>query len=434
LSYNQIMKSTLRLNAKIIPIISVIAFIMQIIDPSRVWIILLIGLGGTCLACYWWVRGLARSLSFDREMRYGWARVGDKLEERFTLKNTFKLPAIWVTVIDHSDLPDHYASLATGVEGGGTAQWKIQTQCTRRGVYTLGGTTLETGDPLGMFTLTLEDSTSSTLAVMPPVVTLPRFRIASKGWAGDGRTTTRSLEETINASQVREMTPNDPMRLIHWKSTARQNKFFVRQFEGTPSGDRWILLDLHSESQLGAGWDSTEEHAVILAASLAQHSLDEEHPVGIAINGKTLEWIVPRRNEHQARSLLKALAVAAPTPMNLRQYLERIGSSIGKSGSLLVITANPNPEWSEALLPMIWRGMMPTVFLLEPISFGGTATTHGLETMLQSFGVECHVIPKQLIDAKEIKPGDAGEWEWRVVGTGKAVAVKTPITDWRKIG
>src|SRR5215207_2150716 len=298
MSYNRIMKSSLRLNAKMFPVIGLIAFIMQIIDPSRVWVILLIGIGGTWLVCWWWARGLARSLTFEREMRFGWAQVGDRLEERFTLINSFALPITSITLHDHSTLPDHHASVATGVDGSSTSQWKITTQCTRRGVYTLGGTTLESGDPFGIYTLTFEDPTSSTLAVMPPVVSLPKFQIPSSGWTGDGKPRSRSLEETINASHTREMAPDDPMRWIHWKSTARHNKFFVRQFEGTPAGDWWILLDLDKEIQLGTGWNSTEEHCVILAASLASRGLDEEYPVGLAINGSEPTWIVPRRNEN----------------------------------------------------------------------------------------------------------------------------------------
>jgi uncharacterized protein (DUF58 family) len=251
----------LRLNAKIFPIIGVLAFIMQIVDPSRVWVILLIAVGGTWLFCWWWVRGLARALTFEREMRYGWAQVGDRLEERFTLNNQFTFPATWVTVQDHSTLPDYHASLATGVDGSSKSQWTILTQCTRRGVYTLGGTTLETGDPLGIYTLTLENLFASTLAVMPPVVTLPKFHILSSGWSGEGKTNPRTLEETINASNTREMAPSDPMRWIHWKSTARQNKFYVRQFEGTPAGDWWILLDLDKKMQLGMDSDSTKNMA-----------------------------------------------------------------------------------------------------------------------------------------------------------------------------
>ena len=427
------MKSTLRLNAKIFPIIGALAFVMQIVDPSRVWVILLIGIGGTWLFCWWWVRGLARALTFEREMRYGWAQVGDRLEERFTLHNQFALPATSITVQDHSTLPDHHASVATGIDGASTAQWKILSQCSRRGVYTLGGTTLETGDPLGIYTLTLEDLNSSTLAVMPPVVALPRFHILSSGWAGEGKTNPRSLEETINASHTREMAPSDPMRWIHWKSTAKQNKFFVRQFEGTPAGDWWILLDLDKNQQLGSGWDSTEEHSVILASSLASQGLDEEHPVGLAINGNEPTWIVPRRNEYQQKTLLKALAVTEPSELNLKDYLQRIGQTLGSRSSLLIITSNPNADWTASILPLMWRGVMPTVFVLEPASYGGSSQTKALEDALQMLGVPCHVIPKELLDARQIRPGHEGEWEWRISATGKAIAVNQPVDDWRRL-
>lgn len=428
------MKFKVRLNAKTFPVIGAIALIMQIIDPSRVWMILLVGIGGTWLVCWWWARGLARSLTFEREIRYGWAQVGDRLEERFTLKNQFILPATWVALQDHSTLLDHKASIATGVDGSSASQWRILSQCTRRGVYTLGGMTLETGDPLGIYTITFDDPTSSTLAVMPPVVALPKFHILSSGWAGEGKTNPRSLEETINASHTREMTPNDPMRWIHWKSVARHNKFYVRQFEGTPAGDWWILLDLDKETQLGTGWDSTEEHGVILTASLAAQGLKEEHPVGLAINGNETAWLAPRRNEYQQRSLLKALAVASPSEMSLKDYLQRIGQTLGSHSSLLIITANADVEWTQCLLPLIWRGVMPTVFLLDPISFGGTANTTAMTESLQFIGARCHVIPKEMLDKPQARPGTEGEWEWRVSGTGKATLVRAPMhSDWRRL-
>ena len=427
------MKSTLRLNAKAFPLIGLLAFIMQIIDPSRTWVILMITLGGTWLFCFWWVRGLQRSLTFEREMRYGWAQVGDRLEERFTLRNDFPLPATWVTVTDHSTLPDHYASIATGVDGSSTSQWKISTQCMRRGVYTLGGTTLETGDPFGIFTLTFEDSTSSTLAVMPPVIALPKFQILSSGWAGEGRRNPRSFEETINASHTREMTPNDPMRLIHWKSTARHETFLVHQFEGNPAGEWWMLLDLHRGTQRGEGLDSTEEHAVILTASIAARGLQDEHPVGLAVNSQETLWLPPRRNEYQGRALLKSLAVASPSEMSLKDYLARVGTSIGSRSSLLIVTTNADAEWTESLLPLMWRGIMPTIFLLDPNSYGDPVNLSGLTHALEYMNVSCHVIPREMMSRVQALPGEEGKWEWRISGTGRAVAVKAPVADWQRL-
>lgn len=425
------MKTTTRLNAKILPAIGALAFVMQIIDPSRAWVILLIGVGGIWLICRWWARGLARSLRFEREMRFGWAQVGDRLEERFTLTNQFLLPATWVTLQDHSTLPDHHASVATGVDGSSTAQWRVLTQCTRRGVYTLGGATLETGDPFGIYTITFEDPTSSTLAVMPPILSLPQFQISSSGWAGEARSNRHSLQETLNVSHTREMLPNDPIRLIHWKTTARQNKFFVRQFEGSPAGAWWLVLDLDQGTQLGTGWDSTEEHAVILASSLAAQGLNQDHPVGLSINGSSAEWLVPRRNEYQLRSLLKALAVASPSDMPLKDYLQRVGQSLSSHCSLLIITANADVAWAQSLVPLMWRGIMPTVFLFDPLTFGGSTNTRVISEIFQSMSVPCHVIPKAMFDKPQARPGHEGEWEWRISATGKAVAVRTAHEEWR---
>jgi uncharacterized protein (DUF58 family) len=435
------MQPVIRLNAKSLPLVGALAFVMQLIDPSRVWVILLIGIGGAWIVCWWWARGLARSLQFQREMRFGWAQVGDRLEERFTLTNQFLLPATWVTLQDHSTLSDHHASVATGVEGSSSSQWKVSTRCSRRGVYTLGGTTLETGDPLGVYTITIEDPTSFTLAVMPPVLLLPAFEILASGRAGEGKPRRHALQETINTSHPREMLPNDPLRWIHWKTTARHagtqggagqnNKFYVRQFEGTPAGDWWILLDLDRQVQLGTGWDATEEHAIILASSLAARGLNEDHPVGISINGDHPDWIPPRRNEYQLRSILKALAVAAPTDIPLKDYLLRAGRSLSSHCSLIIITANPDAEWTEALMPLMWRGVMPTVFLFDPVTFGGTERTKAVSESLQSMNVPCHEIPKEMLDRPQARPGHEGEWEWRISATGKAIPVRTAQEDWR---
>ena len=68
---------------------------------------------------------------------------------------------------------------------------------------------------------------------------------------------------------MRDYQPGDPLRMIHWPTSARMGKLFVRTFDGAPAGDWWILLDLEESTLAGSGFNSTEEHAVILAALLA---------------------------------------------------------------------------------------------------------------------------------------------------------------------
>ena len=170
---------------------------------------------------------------------------------------------------------------------------------------------------------------------------------------------------------------------------------------------------------------------MILAASLVAQGLNADHPVGLSVNGTGAEWHPPRCNEYQLRSLLKVLAVVGPADLPLKDYLQRAGPSLSSHCSLLIITACADPAWTESLMPLMWRGVRPTVFLLDPVSFGGGPPASGVSGALQSMGVPCHVIPRELLDRPEARPGQEGEWEWRILPTGKAIPVRSAQEDWR---
>ena len=428
------MSARLHLNSWILPIAVSLLLILQVIAPSHTWETLLIILGGAWLIGYLWARGLAKNLRLTREMRYGWVQVGDELEERFTVTNDWFFPATWVEIDDYSTLPDYHVSQATSVANDASTELISKGYCSRRGLYTLGGTKLQSGDPLGIYTVIIDDPTSRMLLVLPPVVPLPSIDVTPGGFMGEGRPRSHSPEKTVDAAGVREYQPGDAMRMIHWPTTAKHNKTFVRLLDGTPAADWWILLDLDKTAQVGAGWDSTEEHSIILAASLADRGLRSRKAIGLAINGHDVCWKLPRENADQRWEILSALAVARPGDLNLKQYLERNGRSFGKQSSLVIITASVNPGWVEALATLHWRGIVPTVMLIDPASFGGAGNVSGLATQLQHMGISCHIISRDLLDRPEAHPGQSGRWEWRTSVTGKVTPIHKPMdTEWRRL-
>ncbi len=428
------MTTRVQLNTPLLPVLALLLLGVEIVSPSKIWVTLLVGLGGAWAIGYLWARILGNNLRLTREIRYGWAQVGDRLEERFTVVNDSPIPAIWLEVDDHSSLPDYRPSRATGVSSYSVSQWYTDGVCTRRGLYTLGGTTLRSGDPLGIYTLSVDDPTSTTILVLPPVVSLPPIALTPGGFSGEGRPRARAPEQTVGASAVREYQPGDSLHMVHWPSTARHDKFFVRLFDGTPAGDSWVLLDLDRAVQIGHGWDSTEEHGVILAASLADRALRDRQGAGLAVNGKELTWLPPKRNASQRLEIFSALALAQPGELSLAELLRRTGQSFGRQASLVIITPSPQPDWLEALIPLTWRGITPTILLLEPRSFGGSHDTKGTEELLRRTGITCHVIPRELLDERESRPGQLGHWKWRSGATGRAIAVQTPLnSDWRKL-
>lgn len=413
---------------------------LSIIDEYAGWRFLLFGLAGVWALSRYWAHSLARGLRLKREMRFGWAQVGDRLEERLTLTNESSLPAVWVRIYDHSDLPGYSIDQVRAADGASTTTWRSAGQCSRRGLFTLGPTSLSASDPLGLYSIEFHDPRSVQLMVTPPVVPLPHIQVAPGGMAGEGRPRPNAPHRTVSASGVREYLPGDSLRLIHWRTTARRMQFHVRTFDNTPLGDWWLILDANQDVQAGQGARSTAEHGVILAASLADRGLRLGRAVGLAAEGDALTWLLPRQGDGQRWAILRSLALLEPGRRSLADLLAGLAPSLGQNSSLVLVTPDVGGGWLEALLPLIWRGLAPTVLLLDPATFGAapsgvdSRSTARLAAELARQGISHQVVASELLDRPEARPGKEGAWRWRVTPSGRAIADETSLTaPWRSL-
>jgi uncharacterized protein (DUF58 family) len=418
-----------------------ILLVLSIIDDYQGWRFLLLGLASTWVLSALWVRALAHGLSLEREMRFGWSQVGDRLEERFTLQNNSPVPALWVEVHSGSDMPGYCPDLVTGSDSGSTNRWHTSGRCTRRGLFTLGPTTLQTGDPLGLYTVEIDDPHTVQLMVMPPVVPLPHIDVSPGGRMGVGRPRPQAAERTISAESVRAYMPGDSLRWIHWRTSARRNDLYVRTFENTPSGDWWILLDVEERVQAGQGAHSTLEHGVILAASLLDRGLRLGRSVGLAALGEPPAWLLPRPGEAQRWEALRALALLEESEHSLSELLERLPPATSRDASLVIITPREDGDWLEALLPLLWRGAIPTLLLMDRQAFNEDVNPPGNQSFNAStpqyfseLGIHPQYITPDIFERPEAQPGRQGEWEWRVTPTGRAVSInRANERPWRRM-
>jgi uncharacterized protein (DUF58 family) len=426
------LKSHLTLNTRLLPALALLTVVLQLIWPYRGWMMLLVALGGALLSGVLWARSLARGLRLTRAMRFGWAQVGDRVEERFTLVNDAVLPALWVEVVDHSTMRGYQVQRVATLGGQDRTHWRTKGICAQRGLFTLGPTSLLTGDPLDIFAVELHYPQSMPFMVMPPVVSLPAIEVASGGRAGEGRPRPNAMERTVSASTVREYVPGDSPRWIHWRTSARHDALYVRLFESVPAGDWWVLLDLNRDVQAGQGMDATEEHGVILAASLADRGLQVGKAVGLVTYGDDLVWLGPRGGEGRRWEILQALALVSIGSCPLSRLLTRVGPALGRYASLIIITPAVGGDWVESLIPLMRRDIVPTVLLLDRASFGGAGDVRATAALLAELGIVHYVIGRDVLDRSQIQPGKRGHWEWRVLGTGHAVPVRKPQeTGWR---
>lgn len=426
--------ASLRLNLRWLPFVCGLMLILQIVIPYRGWAVLGIGLGMVWLVGFAWARSLARGLRLSREMRYGWAQVGDRIEERFTIENSSRLPALWFEVIDHSTLPGYEASRASGVGGHESSSWQVQDVCTRRGLFTLGPASLRTSDPFGVFSVMIGLEATANVVVMPPVVALPSIEVAPGGRFREGRRTAASWAPAVSAARVREYLPGDSARSIHWPTSAHRDALFVRMFDHTPSGDWWIILDLDQTQQAGEGQSSTLEHGVILAASLADRGLRLGRAVGLAAYGEEPLWIPARHGEMQRWEILRALTTITPGSQSLSELIAQSKTAFRQTTSVIIITPAIEGGWIGSLLSLLRVGLAPTVMLLDRRGFGGAGNADGTQSVLAEMGIAYYLIGPELLDQPESRAGKRGQWEWRVGGTGRAVAVAEPTdSDWKAL-
>lgn len=372
---------------------------MTVFDPAVAWRMLLITSIALTALCFAWARSLALGITILRGRRYGWAQVGDRLEEHFELRNASVFPLLWLEIQDASTLPGYRARRVESLGGHSAKRWTIDTVCARRGVYRLGPMTLRCGDPFGLFEVERGYDDAETFVVYPPLSRLPRLDLPRGAAWGQARVRRRALEWTTNASGVRHYAPGDELRSVHWPTSARHDGLYVKEFELEPSGNVWVVLDLDSRVQAGSGEESTEEYAVIFAASLVNAMLAEGRAVGLAFSGATPTLIPPNRGSEHMFRILRTLALAQPGgDLALGGFLGRSASAFGRGLTLVMVTPAADGEWLGALATLLRQGLAVHVVLVDRASFGpspdGAAQVVTLAQRLAEMGVSLTRVEK----------------------------------------
>ncbi|NJM07826.1 DUF58 domain-containing protein, partial [Candidatus Gracilibacteria bacterium] len=205
-------------------------------------------LAGLVLLAFVWAVFNLRGLTLQREVLTTRANVGEHARERLAITNRWPLPKLWVELQDQSDMPQHAPGFVAYIPGGQRTRLIARTLCTRRGRFTLGPSTLISGDPFGIVRLTRRFHETSEIVVYPQTFALPHFALPSAELPGGQETRSRTFNVTPAVATVREYAPGDSFNRIHWRSTARVGQLMVKEFELDPTADIYIALDMQERA------------------------------------------------------------------------------------------------------------------------------------------------------------------------------------------
>jgi len=361
-----------------------------------------------------WSGGAVWSLTVDRRPLSASAHVGDTFYERVRIHNRSPLPQLWVALDDGSELPLHrMRSVLSYLRPHADHEFLVRTLCVRRGRYRLGPSLLAGGDPFGIFRTQRSLPGGGSVVVYPRVFPLPALDRLTGVLPSSGQRHQRTPDPTTDVSTLREYRTGDEFARIHWPSTARLGRLMSKEFEEYPGGDIWIVLDLHQSVQAGSllplrrdatrfdvgTWPllepSTEEYAVSLAASVADHFVRADRAVGLVAQGEHRLLVLPDRGGRQLNRIFDLLAVvSADGRLPLGRLLEREAPLFRRYDTVIVVTPSDRPEWVAAAHALALRGVKIVPFLVDRDSFIDQATRGDIRALVAARRIPFCVIEK----------------------------------------
>lgn len=313
-----------------------------------------------------WSRRALRRLRFERRFEPDRVMCGDDAHLVLTVWNRKILPLPWLRAQEAlpTELQPVHGDVRPGVGSVGSrtlvngwtlgpyerAVRRIDLRTERRGVYRFGPVGLSAGDLMGEAVAEEDRHLAATLVVRPRTVPVRRFE-ASRDRSGLLRARRGLVEDPARFSGIRPYAPGDPVRHVHWRTTARLGVPVMKRFD--PSRDRDVVVALDIQTT-DAGWagrhdDDLAETLCVVAASLAR-ALEADGAAGglavAAFTGTTdrVAFLAPSASEHQAGRAGDLLARISPYPSAPFEHLLGRLARMVRPGTLIVIVSARDPE------------------------------------------------------------------------------------------
>lgn len=232
------------------------------------------------------------------------------------------------------------------------ARWRLPLTCRRRGVYHLPAPYVRTGDPFGLFERERQvelpfGRTGQEVVVYPRVVPLRRLGLPLRHPSLDVAGARSLVTDPTRTAALRAYQPGDPLRLVHWATTARRGSIQVRVLEPATSLQVSLVLDVRGFS-MGLGLqperESPLEVAISALASIAVYLSRQDAPVGVYANTDPPLAIAPGGSADHLEAILESFARLHPLPsLPMVEWL-LLGTVLPRGSTVVMAVADGIPD------------------------------------------------------------------------------------------
>jgi uncharacterized protein (DUF58 family) len=320
-----------------------------------------------------WNRFCLHRIEYHRRLSQNHAFFGDEIVYEIEVTNRKPLPLAWLQVED--ELPEKVTLLKGKVEQMAEdrvllrnifpinmyhrVRRRFPVLCNQRGAFLFGPSYIRSGDLFGFFRKEKKYEKQDYLLVYPRLVPLEKLGIASRQLFGDIRLKRHLFQDPVLTAGVREYTPGDSLKRIHWKSTARLGRLQTKVYEPTTTVDISLFLDVRTlRAPLWGSIYQLQELGIIAAASIARNALDAGFRVGLNVNQITrysegMLKVPHSGHPDQLQHILEALAqLHQVETVAMSSLIRQEAPGLTWGSTLLVISARPGEDLLATLLDL----------------------------------------------------------------------------------
>ncbi len=357
-----------------------------------------------------WVAVLLRSIQLERKPDVSRGSVGDIFKEQYELVNNSRLPGQWVELYNEMPLPTAAGSrLLTRLRPFERQTYVARTWLTRRGGFPVGPTTLRVSDPLGLFSRERVFPAEQSLVILPMIFRIQSF-LGPPGLVPGGSVVRgKAYDITPHASGIRDYVPGDPMKRIHWPSSARRGALMVKEFDQDPQAEIWLFLDAQQKVQSQKTFEtpemplesllfsrkpklslapSTLEYSISIAASLTHYFVGEGRSVGFITEDRGYNVLAAERSERQETKILETLAfVEGRGDLPISALAVAQAKQLSQGSNVVLITPSISLDLAVVADDLQRRNLRPVVILLDAESFDGPSGSQEIAHRLMAQNV-----------------------------------------------